>query len=118
MGDIIVYRIPKGEPGAGKQVIHRVVGGDAVSGYTTKGDNRESADIWHPQGRDVVGRVVTIVPQGGKVMRLILDYHNLGLVALALLAWAVWPARSQEDDGESDTEASPQQAPTAELVPT
>ncbi len=112
VGDVIVYRVPKGDPGDGHQVIHRVIGGDAAHGYTTKGDNREGPDIWHPRSRDVVGRVVVIVPQGGKFLAVLLNIHNLGIVALALLVWAIWPRPDEpsETDGSTDTSAEPAEA--------
>ena len=39
VGQIIAYRVPKGEFGAGAEVIHRIVGGNPSGGFTTKGDN-------------------------------------------------------------------------------
>jgi signal peptidase len=98
VGDVIVYRVPEGDPGAGHQVIHRVIGGNAAHGYITQGDNREDPDIWHPRGGDVVGRVVVLIPQGGKVLVALLDLHNLGLVALGLLIWAIWPRPEESSD--------------------
>lgn len=91
VGDVIVYRVPQGEQGAGAHVIHRVVGGDGVSGYVTQGDNREGPDTWHPDHGDVVGKVVALVPQGGRALAMAFNLGNLGLVALAFLAWALWP---------------------------
>lgn len=95
VGDVIVYRVPEGEPGAGGQVIHRVVGGDPRTGYVTQGDNREGPDVWRPTNKDVVGRVVGIVPQAGRLIVTILNLKNLGLVALGLFTWALWPRRAE-----------------------
>ena len=55
VGDIIDYRIPKDEFGAGAQVIHRIIGGNGTDGFITKGDNRTRPDDWHPRTADVVG---------------------------------------------------------------
>ena len=106
VGDVIVYRVPDGEPGAGGQVIHRVVGGDPVAGFTTRGDNRDEDDIWHPRRADVVGRVVGIVPQGGRILVMVLAPTNLGLVALLALAWALV--------GSERPDRRPEQAPAPE----
>jgi len=103
-GDIIVYKVPDGEPGEGRQVIHRITGGDADTGYVTQGDNRSGPDIWHPRRADVVGTVVTMVPKGGLVLSKFLRLGNIGIVALAFVAWAVWP-RSDEDPGDGDADA-------------
>ena len=119
VGDVIVYRVPRCDPGAGHQVIHRVIGGDAVRGYITKGDNREGPDMWRPRNRDVVGRVVLIVPQGGKVLAVLLNLQNLPLVALALLGWAIWPRPDEpsETDSSTNTTARPADLNTADDVP-
>lgn len=102
-GDIIVYKVPEGEPGEGRQVIHRVIGGDAESGYVTQGDNRSGPDIWHPRRGDVVGTVVTMIPKGGLFLSKFLKIGNIGLVALAFIAWAVWPRA--DENGDEDTDA-------------
>ena len=65
IGDPVAYRIPKGEFGAGALVIHRLVGGDGVHGYVTKGDNRTVKDEWHPRDSDIVGRVRFDIPRAG-----------------------------------------------------
>jgi signal peptidase len=63
-GDIVAYRVPKGEAGAGAIVIHRIVGGDA-SGYVLKGDNRTGEDLWRPTEGDVLGEMWFSVPRAG-----------------------------------------------------
>jgi signal peptidase len=65
VGDAVAYLIPKGEFGAGALVIHRLIGGDGVHGYVTKGDNRTIKDEWHPRDADVVGRVRFDIPRAG-----------------------------------------------------
>lgn len=87
-GDVVAYRIPRGEPGAGVLVIHRIVGGSAHSGYITQGDNRDGRDPWRPRPRDVVGAEGLSVPQVG----LALAYLRtpLGLAALAGIVTALF----------------------------
>jgi signal peptidase len=68
VGDIAPYRVPEGEPGAGGLVIHRIVGGDARSGFVMQGDNNPTPDIWMPRPEDVIGRKVLLVPRLGELM--------------------------------------------------
>lgn len=64
IGDVIVYRVPGDGLAAGEMVVHRIVGGDAVSGYVTRGDNRTSNDPWLPTADDVLGEVVAETQHG------------------------------------------------------
>jgi len=48
VGQVIAYRVPKGDPMAGAQVIHRIIGGDAKRGFVVQGDNRTQPDVWRP----------------------------------------------------------------------
>src|SRR5947208_4675826 len=51
IGEVVAYRVPNGEVGAGHVVIHRIVGGNGKTGWTMQGDNRTAADLWHPTNR-------------------------------------------------------------------
>lgn len=84
IGDVIAYRVPDGDPGAGALVIHRVVGGSDAAGYLTKGDNREGLDLWRPRRDDVVGSVSITVPRAGLLFASMRT--PLGLAAFAGIA--------------------------------
>lgn len=86
-GDVIVYRVPEGEVGAGALVIHRVTGGSAARGYVTKGDNRAREDLWRPRPGDVEGRLWLRLPGAGRALALLRTPLGLALVA-GLLAFA------------------------------
>ena len=64
IGDVIVYRVPGDGLAAGEMVVHRIVGGDGVNGYLTRGDNRTSNDPWLPTAADVLGEVVAETQHG------------------------------------------------------
>src|SRR5262249_14270177 len=122
-GDVIVYRVPDGEAGAGAHVVHRIVGGNATDGFVTKGDHRKSVDPWHPKAGDVNGRVLFVVPNGGHLLRMVFNLRLLGPVAVMLLAWALWPRaheRGPEDPvAEAPADGEPELdndlAPTADV---
>lgn len=97
VGDAVAYRIPKGEFGAGAMVIHRLIGGDGVHGYTTKGDNRTMADEWHPRTADIVGRVRYDIPSFGDTLAELTRPVNVGgLVAGLTVLVMLWPRRDKE----------------------
>lgn len=80
-GEVIGYKVPKGGPGAGLIVIHRIIGGGPRDGYIMKGDNKTGPDPWRPQPSNVVGREILTVPEIG----LWIAYLRtpLGIAALA-----------------------------------
>jgi signal peptidase len=93
VGDPVAYRIPKGEFGAGALVIHRLVGGDGVHGYVTKGDNRNIKDEWHPRDSDIVGRVRFDIPRAGAWLGTLTRPVYVGaLVASLTVLVMLWPS--------------------------
>jgi signal peptidase len=92
VGDVIVYRVPRGEPGAGTRVIHRVTGGSGDAGYRTRGDNRRAPDRWMPRPRDIEGAKVVAVPGIGRAMLLL----GSPLVIGGLLAILVFFAAGEQ----------------------
>ncbi len=79
-GEIVAFRVPKGESGEGAIVIHRIVG-QTAEGFVTQGDNRERPDIWRPGDDDMVGRMWFSVPGGGRLLVRLLEPLTLGLLA-------------------------------------
>ena len=95
-GDVVAFRVPDGEVGAGHVVIHRVVGGDE-RGYVLRGDNKRVADPWRPAQRDVLGRRVLLVPRAGQVLQAMANPLTLGFMAgLAAALFVLSPGRRLE----------------------
>lgn len=67
-GDVIAYAIPQGSIGAGKLVIHRIIGGTPSDGFVTQGDNRDKPDDWHPKLANVKGSLWVQLPGVGKTV--------------------------------------------------
>jgi signal peptidase len=80
-GDVVAYRVPKGDPGAGALVIHRITGGSAPSGYVTQGDNRDGADEWRPKPDDVLGRSALTLPRVGLLFMWVRTPLGLAIAA-------------------------------------
>jgi signal peptidase I len=64
-GDIVMFRVPAGQPYAGLAVTHRIVGGNATSGFVTEGDNNHGTDPWRIKPTDLLGKLRFTVPRLG-----------------------------------------------------
>ena len=62
VGDLVVIQLSTG------LVIHRLVDGDATTGWTTRGDHNSWLDPWVLRDDQVLGRAWVTVPRGGDVL--------------------------------------------------
>jgi signal peptidase I len=91
IGEIVAYR---GDLDGHKVVLHRIVGGNATSGFIMKGDNNRSVDPTHPKASQVIGRAVLHIPKVGKLMTSPEIRALLALViVVALVSLLVEPRR-------------------------
>lgn len=70
LGDVVAYRVPEGEVGAGGVVIHRIVGSTRER-HVLKGDNRRVTDPWRPMPGEVVGKLWLTLPDGAHWLALL-----------------------------------------------
>jgi signal peptidase len=101
-GDVIVYKIPEGEPGAGALVIHRVIGVTAAGGYITQGDNRETRDPWQPTATEVQGKMRLHLPRVGLAFAFLQTTMGLALIA-GLITFFIARSTKDEPRGDSDS---------------
>jgi len=110
-GQLIAYRVPKGDPMAGAQVIHRIIGGDAQHGFIVRGDNRTAPDVWRPKPEDIVGAKALRLPGAIVVLQYLRTPLFLALLAAAFVFVHVLTgtgaARPSEDDAADATELRP-----------
>jgi signal peptidase len=97
-GDVIAYRIPKGEPAAGGRVIHRVIGGSAERGYIVQGDNRKTADLWHPKNADVIGKVWVRLPYAARLAQVLRSPLLVASLAAGLIFALVVGSGRRDDE--------------------
>ena len=104
VGEVVAYRVPKGQVGAGHVVIHRIAGGNARTGWTMKGDNRTAADLWHPTNHDVIGAKELRIPDAWFVLRFLHTPLFLALLAgCAVFFWVAFGGSGEPDaDGEEE----------------
>jgi len=105
VGEVIAYRVPAGQVGAGHVVIHRIVGGNGSTGWKMKGDNRTAADLWQPTNHDVVGAKQFRIPDAWFVLRI---FHMPVLLALfagfAAFFWIAFGGEAEPDiDANGET---------------
>lgn len=86
VGDIVAFRVPDDDLGAGIILIHRIIGGSASEGYQLKGDNNDSPDAWLPRDTDVVGKAWIEVPRLGSLLALVRDPLMLASLAAGIAA--------------------------------
>ena len=117
VGDVVVYPVPDG-PGAGIDVVHRVIGFQPDGTLITRGDNNHGPDPWHPSPASVVGSEIRMVPAMGNgldlMRRPIFGIAVLSLIAAACTYWLtldLWAARNDPDEDSTDgTEAESREA--------
>lgn len=85
VGDVVAYRVPAGEVGSGKVVIHRIVDGDATTGFTLQGDNNSAPDAWRPRQADMVGIATFRVSNAGRLIALVQQPVILAGLASAIV---------------------------------
>ncbi len=81
VGDVIAYTVKdKGN------VIHRIVGGSASSGFLTQGDNKKEIDPWSPKPEEILGKLWLHIPSAGNLLNGLRNPAGLtGLAGLTVL---------------------------------
>lgn len=106
VGDVISYKVPEGQDGAGGRVIHRIINKDsntAEPSFTTQGDNNPSVDPWVFTADDVVGEAMLRVPRIGAAFS-----GSNGLLVGAVAGFAVlvvlWPSKPTAENGKPEVD--------------
>ncbi|NTW40675.1 MAG: signal peptidase I, partial [Cellulomonadaceae bacterium] len=112
VGDVIVYSPPDV---GGARVIHRIIGGDAESGWVMQGDNNDFIDPWNPSGDQVLGRNILHLPHVGSFTAILLSPLTWASVLLVALAIVVWPGKDEsgKDEAGSDERSPDETGPGA-----
>ncbi|GAA3215738.1 S24/S26 family peptidase [Microbacterium terregens] len=89
-GTPVVYRIPEGGPGAGMNVVHRVVSVAPDGTHLMQGDNNAAVDPWRPLDSDVRGEVILRIPGGAYALRMVASPLFLAALCGVMLGAAVF----------------------------
>jgi signal peptidase I len=99
VGDVAVYRIPKGDPGAGALVVHRIKAILPNGHYLFQGDNKAAPDDETPSRADIVA--APLLDLGDLPTRLLMIAPFVGTLIVGIaVAIAMWPSRAGEEDAE------------------
>jgi len=68
IGDVVTYTGRRFDGTAVGAFTHRIISGDAQSGFVLKGDANANPDVQHVVPADIVGKVVFIIPYLGQLL--------------------------------------------------
>ena len=83
-GDVVAYVGRRFDGGPVGVFSHRIIGGDAQSGFIVKGDANPSPDVQRPKTSDITGVVVFVIPFIGRIL------SPRVLLVLAPIAIGLW----------------------------
>ena len=104
VGDIAIYRIPKGQPGAGMLVVHRIKRILPDGTYLFQGDNKNDTDDVTPDRAHLVGKPIVdvgAIPTRGLILLPVI----LTLLAGLAVTFALWPDKRVPAPAEARGEA-------------
>jgi signal peptidase len=84
IGDVVIYTGKKFDGTEVTSFAHRIIAGDAVNGFTVKGDNNPDPDVQKPKMADIEGVVLFTAPMVGKLLTPQM------LIVLLLIAFGIW----------------------------
>jgi len=121
-GDLVVYRVPKGQIGAGDDLIHRIVAGNATVGFTLKGDNNPAPDPWTVPRSDILGKEAVVLPGFGNTLLVLRSPLFAGLAAALIAIWVVlsppeWLGRRRPAAASSSAAPAPGTEPASAAAP-
>ena len=84
ISDVVIYTGKKFDGTEVTSFAHRIIAGDAVNGFTVKGDNNPDPDVQKPKMADIEGVVLFTAPMVGKLLTPQM------LIVLLLIAFGIW----------------------------
>lgn len=84
VGDVVTYTARRFDGSAVASFTHRIISGDAKTGFVVKGDNNPAPDTQKPKLKDISGVVFYVVPLIGKLLT------PRGLLVLVPSIFGLW----------------------------
>ena len=93
VGDVVAYRVPEGDIGAGAVVLHRIVGGSAAAGYRHPGRRQRRRRRMATHGRDILGKAWIHAPGVGRALTFLRAPVPLASLAAGFtIAFVLFPS--------------------------
>ena len=108
VGEVVVFKIPGDQLGAGQLVVHRITGVRDDGTFVTQGDNSQNADDFRVTQSDILGSPQLSIPHGGRVLGLLSTPLGVGVVSGVACTIGLWPRKRQlppDELVESEAEA-------------
>ena len=109
VGDVIVYR-PEGYESA--KIVHRIIGGDGVSGWQMRGDNNDFTDPFTPTSDAVLGVAKVHIPHAGVVTAFLSQPWVWASLFIGMAALLLWPSADDDDDDDATVHRAGSPHPT------
>ena len=93
-GDVVAYTGRRFDGSAVGIFSHRIIGGDAQTGFIVKGDHNPSPDVQHPKIADINGVVFFTIPFIGKFLTI---RSLIVLLPIIIGLWVVFGALKSEN---------------------
>lgn len=84
IGDVVVYTGRRFDGTKVADFSHRIIAGDAKSGFTVKGDHNPTPDVQKPTIKDISGVVLFTIPFVGRIL------NPQALLLLFILGFGIW----------------------------
>ncbi|BEL09964.1 hypothetical protein Q0Z83_081550 [Actinoplanes sichuanensis] len=81
----------------GVEVLHRIIGGSADTGFVLQGDNNKSIDHAQPKSDELIGRAVLHIPKAGTWIQPLLSPTGLGMLGFLFVSGGAARAKSRRD---------------------
>ncbi len=114
VGDVVVYRVPEGQPGAGVLVVHRLTGINDDGTLVIQGDNKDAPDDLKLTTADLVATPVWNLGSAPTRLLTVVPFLLAALIGM-IVTYMLWPADT--DEVELDDEEPAEKPEPVELIP-
>ena len=106
IGDVIVYH-PADLDCQRCNIVHRIIDGNATTGWITLGDNNENTDPWNPTNSEIKGKNIIHIPLGEASKIIFSPKLWLTLTAIIGILYLITFLKTKTEEEEEEEEETP-----------